>query len=183
MIFLRPDAWNRPVNYIKSVEKSGLMVMPQQNLALFTCKTGPNQGPPGPQGPKGEDQNSWFDTIIAADAYHSEWDPLTVRGTPITTFRAPYPLDLTLGYVRCSLTTAPEGSDLVIDLHMNGVSLFSTPIHIDPGSKTSVGSITPAVLQTLYVPDDAEFEVYVLNTGSLEAGRGLKVAVTGVKTE
>lgn len=179
-VFLRPDEWHRPVNYIKSVEKSGLMVLPQQNLALMTCKTGPNQGPVGPQGPQGEDRNSWFDTIIASAS--DEYSPLTIGG-PKTNFRAPYPLDLTDGYVRISLTTAPQGAALIVDLHMNDVSLFTTPVQIDDGMLTSVGSIVPAVLATTYVPDDAEFKVYVTQIGSVIAGTGLKVAVTGVKTE
>jgi hypothetical protein len=101
-----------------------------------------------------------------------------------STFRNPYPMDLTLGYVRISLGTAPEGADFIVDLHMNGVSMFSTLLHIDAGTETSVGSATPAVIKPsmLYVPDDAKYEVFVTQIGSTVAGAGLKIAITGIKT-
>jgi len=120
------------------------------------------------------------DTIIAAAS--TEYGDLVVSGVlPATTFRAPYALDLTNGYIRASLTTAPTGADVIIDVHMNGVSMFSTLIHIDINSDTSVGSITPAILTTTYVPDDAEFEVFITQVGSTITGSGLKIAITGIK--
>jgi len=180
-VYLRKQPAGTPVDYIKSLEKAGLVVMPQRQLAIYTCKSG--AGPAGAKGDPGEDQNSWFDTIIAADSYHVVDAPISVAGVPVSTFRSPYPLDLTLGYVRCSLTTAPDGADVIIDVHMNGSTIFSTPIHIDNGSKTSVGSATPAVISVTYIPDDAEFQVYVLQHGTIVAGAGLKTAVTGIKTD
>lgn len=181
-VFLRPDEFHRPVEYERSLEKNGLVVLPQQNLALYMYRGGAGPaGPAGPQGPAGADgvdQNSWFDTIIAAC---SDEESAISTGGPKTTFRAPYPLDLTLGHIRASLTIAPTGATFIVDIHMNGVSLFSTPITIDIGSTTSVGSASPAVLQTTAVPDDAKFEVYVLQVGSTVAGAGLKVAITGIK--
>jgi len=117
-----------------------------------------------------------FDTIIASAS--DELSALQVAST-LTTFRAPYPLNL--AYVRASLTTAPAGTDLIIDVLLNGVSLFSTPIHIDPGHTTSVTSATPSVLSTFYIPDDGELTIDVLQKGSVTAGSGLKIAVTGVK--
>jgi hypothetical protein len=66
---------------------------------------------------------------------------------------------------------------------MNGVDMFTTPVQCDDGMKTSVGSSVPAVLNpAVYeIPDDAEFQVYVLGIGNVVAGAGLKVAVTGIK--
>ena len=94
-------------------------------------------------------------------------------------------MDLTLGYVRISLGTAPEGAAFIVDLHMNGVSMFDTKVQIDPGMETSVGSATPAVIKPsmLYVPDDAKYEVFVNQIGSTVAGAGLKIAITGIKVE
>ena len=182
MIYLRPAPSNRPVKYIESIEKAGLVVAAKEAIAIYTSKSTPNQGPQGPQGPQGEpgvDQNSWFDTIIAAAS-----DEVTSidTGGPKTTFRSPYPLDLTTGHVRCSLTTGPVGAAFIVDLHMNGTTIFSTPMSIDDGEDTSVTSSVPAVLQTTYVPDDAKFEVYVTQVGVAVPGAGLKVAVTGIKT-
>lgn len=181
-IFLRPQPAATPVDYHKMVGKVGLVVMPQRNLAIYTCKSGPNKGDTGPQGPQGEpgvDQNSWFDTIIASAS--DEETPLIIGGIK-TTFRSPYPLDLTLGYIRASLSTAPTGAPIIIDVYMNGVTMFDTPIQIDIGSRTSVGSAIPAVLAIVTIPDDAEFTVYVTQVGSAQPGAGLKVAVTGIKT-
>lgn len=121
-----------------------------------------------------------FDTIIASAS--DEETPLTVGG-PKTTFRAPYGLNLENGYVRISLTNAPAGSALIVRLTVNGVDLFTTNVQIDAGSRTSVGSVVPAVIdpEMMIIPDDAEFLVYITQVGSTYAGSGLKVAVTGVK--
>lgn len=125
--------------------------------------------------------SSVFDTIIASAS--NEYSSIAVSAVdkPETTFRASYPLDLTHGYIRISLTTAPEGADFICDIHMNGVSMFSTLLRIDAGTKTSIISLTPAVLSTLAVPDDAAFEVFVTQVGSTVSGTGIKVAITGIK--
>lgn len=175
-VFLRPNPLANRTDYIRELEKSGMVVMPQQNLAIYTCKTGAKQGPAGPPG---EDKNSWWDTII--DAASDEESPITVTVKRKATFRAPYPFDMTEGYVRASLGTAPEGAAFIVDILMNGVSMFITPIHIDAGTETSVGSATPSVLAIDYIPDDAKFEVFVLQIGSTVAGAGLKVAISGIK--
>lgn len=175
-VFLRPNPLAIRTNYVRELEKSGMVVLPQQNLAIYTCKAGARQGP---QGIPGVDQNSWYSTIVCQ--LSDTVTPCSV-GVYRETWRAPYPLDLTDGYVRMSLIDPPIGADFILDLAMNGVSMFSTALRIDDGSKTSVGSATPAVLSTLLVPDDAEFQATVLQIGSVEAGIGLKVAVTGKKT-
>lgn len=178
VVYLRPESPGVPVDYIKSVEKAGLTTLPQKYLAMYTMGGNPSVGP---QGPQGEDRNSWYDVIIAAVT--DEVTPITVGG-PKFTFRAPYPLDLTTGYIRCHVTTAPQGAAMIIDVHMNGSTMFSTPVHIDAGTETSVGSATPSVILpgALYVPDDAEFEVFVTQIGTTTAGAGLKVSITGIKT-
>lgn len=180
VVYLRPNPADPDnVDYARAIEKSGIVVHKEKYLAMFTCSAGMAVGP---QGPPGVDQNSWFDTIIASAS--DEYTPITIGG-PKTTFRAPYPLDLTHGYVRISLTQAPVGAPLIVQLSVNGTNLFTTPVQIDDGMRTSVGSSVPAVINPalLLIPDDAEFLVYVLGVGSSFAGSGLKVAVTGIKTE
>jgi hypothetical protein len=146
-------------------------------IAMYTSRSVPNVGPQGPPG-------HGFDTIIASCS--DENTPITLGG-PKTTFRAPYALDMTNGFVRASLTTAATGAQFIVDVHMNGVTMFSTPIYIDAGSRTSVGSTPQSVISIPLitglpiVPDDAEFLVYVTQVGSIAAGTGLKVAVTGEK--
>lgn len=179
VINLKAEEKTRPNHYVEAIEKAGMVIDAQTCIAMYTAKAGVNQGP---QGPPGEDQNSWYDTIIASAS--DEFTPITVGG-PKTTFRAPYPLDLTTGYVRISLTQAPVGAAFIVSLTVNGTALFTTPVRIDDGMKTSVGSAVPAVIDPsmLIIPDDAEFLVYVDQIGSTFAGSGLKVAVTGIKTE
>lgn len=175
--FLRPNpAEPDNVDTVQSIEKAAMVVHKEKYLAMFTCTAGMAVGP---QGPPGGDQNSWFDTIIASAS--DEDSPISIGG-PKTTFRAPYPLDLTNGYVRISLTNAPIGAAFIVQLTVNGTNLFSTPVQIDDGEKTSVTSLTPAVLAFTYIPDDAEFLVYVNQVGITQTGTGLKVAVTGIKT-
>ena len=173
LVRLKPAASTRPVKSIESIEQAGLVIDHAHAIAMYTSRSVPNVGPQGPPG-------HGFDTIIASCS--DEFTPLVIGG-PKTTFRAPYPLDMTNGYVRISLTTAPVGSALIVDLTMNGTTVFSTLVQIDETMKTSVGSTIPAVLSIAgnSVPDDAEFLVYITQVGSTTAGTGLKIAVTGEK--
>lgn len=179
LIYLQPAPKSRPVQYIEGIERAGLVIDQEHCIAMFTSRSIPNVGPQGPPGEDAVDPNSWFDTIIASAS--DEFTPIGTGG-PKTTFRAPYPLDLTTGYIRISLTTGPVGADFVVDVHVNGSSIFTTQARIDAGQKTSVTSVSQSVLAFTYIPDDAEFLVYVTQTGVAVAGTGLKVAVTGIKT-
>ena len=179
IVHLQPTPATRPVRTIESIEQAGLVVDHAHAIAMYTSRSVPNVGPQGPPG-------HGFDTIIASCS--DEFTPITVGG-PKTTFRCPYPLEMTNGFVRASLTTAPVGSDMIIDITMNGTTMFSTLIHIEPASRTSVGAgiqsviSIPLVSGVMVIPDDAEFLVYVTQVGSTTAGTGLKVAVTGEKWE
>lgn len=180
VVFLRPGTKSRPVQMMDTLEKAGLLIDGKYAIAMYTSRPGLAEGPAGPPG---EDLNSKYDTIIASCS--DEVTPISLGG-PKTTFRAPYAMDLAVvgseGYIRASLTTAPVGAAFIIDVTMNGLTLFSQQIVIDDGTKTSVGSAIPAVLSVTSIPDDAEFLVYVTQVGSTYAGAGLKVAVTGIKT-
>lgn len=179
IVHLQPTPATRPVRTIESIEQSGLVVDHAHAIAMYTSRSVPNVGPQGPPG-------HGFDTIIASCS--DEYTPISVGG-PKTTFRCPYPLDMTNGFVRASLTSAPTGADMIIDITMNGTTMFSTPMHIEPGSRTSVGAAIQSVISIPLIsglpiiPDDAEFLVYVTQVGSGVAGTGLKVAVTGEKTD
>ena len=180
LVYLRPEQPGTPVDYIRSVEKAGLVTLPQKYLAMYTMGGNPSVGPAGPQGPAGMPYLN--DTIIASCS--DEYTPLQVDlVNPATTYRAPFPQ--VCQYIRCSLTTAPTGADVIVDVHMNGVSMFTggNLLHIDAGSKTSVGSATPYVLAITAVPDDAEFEIFITQVGSTVAGSGLKISITGEKQD
>ena len=171
MVYLRPNPGARPVKYEKGSSLQGMLLDRKHSIAMYTSRAGMAVGPPGPT-------PDVYDTIIASAS--DELTPITVGG-PKTTFRAPYPFDMATGFVRASLTTAPTGSDMIIDITMNGTTMFSTPIHIAPGSRTSVGAPMQSVLSIASIPDDAEFLVHVSQIGSSFAGTGLKVALTGKK--
>lgn len=173
MAYLRPNPGARPVKYETDVAMQGIMLDRKHSIALYTSRAGMAVGPPGPM-------PDVYDTIIASCS--DEYTPITVGG-PKTTFRAPYPFNMATGFVRASLTTAPLGASMIIDITMNGLSMFSTPIHIEAGSRTSVGAAMQSVVSVPgnLIPDDAEFLVYVTQVGSAFAGAGLKVAVTGLK--
>lgn len=177
MVYLRPNPGARPVKYEQAIALQGVMLDRKHSIAMYTSRAGAAQGPVGPM-------PDVYDTIIASCS--DEYSPIPVGG-PKTTFRCPYPLDMTNGYVRASLTTEPTGQSMIIDITMNGTTMFSTPIHIESGSRTSVGAAIQSVVNIplvgglMIIPDDAEFLVYVTQTGTTFAGAGLKVAVTGKK--
>lgn len=171
MVYLRPNPGARPLKYETDVAMQGMMLDRKHAIALYTSRAGMAVGPPGPM-------PDVFDTIIASCS--DEYTPISVGG-PKTTFRAPYPFDMTEGYVRASLTTAPVGASMIIDITMNGTTIFSIPIHIDANSRTSVDAAMQSALSITSVPDDAEFLVYVTAVGTTFAGAGLKVALTGKK--
>jgi hypothetical protein len=174
MIYLRQTPQTVPIKYDEHARMGGYIVSQKHALAIITQATGAR----GPTGPAGEPY--LWDTAIASAS--PEYTPLEVNLVePATHFRAPFPI--TAQYVRVSLSIAPTGAPVLIDVHMNGVTMFSTMVQIDIGSKTSVGSIAPSVLSVVDIPDDAEFTVFIVQRGSAISGSGVKVAITGKKVQ
>jgi hypothetical protein len=98
-------------------------------------------------------------------------------GTSKITFRSTS--ELSINEIRASVATAPVGSSIIIDVKQNGVSLFSSLLQIDAGSKTSVTSSSPPVLSTTILDDDAEITIDIIQVGASTPGTGLKVAILG----
>lgn len=94
-------------------------------------------------------------------------------GTAKITFRAPHAMELT--EVRASVTTAPTGSNLNIDVNDSGTTIFSTILSIDASEKTSTTAATAAVISDSSIADDAEITIDIDQIGSTVAGAGLKV--------
>ena len=97
-------------------------------------------------------------------------------GTGKATFRIPYAFTLTA--VRASVTTAPVGSVITVDINESGTSILSTKITIAAGSKTSVGGTAPVISDSA-LADDAEITIDIDTIGSSTAGTGLKVTLIG----
>src|SRR5690606_23981466 len=91
-------------------------------------------------------------------------------GTAKVTFRMPYAFTLT--EVRASVTTAPTGAALQVDINEGGTSILSTKLTIDDGEKTSTTAATPAVISDSALADDAEITIDIDVVGSTIAGAG-----------
>lgn len=98
-------------------------------------------------------------------------------GTAKVTFRMPF--GFTLSEVRASVTTAPTGSVLTVDINESGSTILSTKLTIDAGEKTSTTAATPAVISDANLADDAEITIDIDGVGSSVAGAGLKVYLIG----
>jgi len=100
-------------------------------------------------------------------------------GTAKVTFRLPYAMTLTA--VRASVTTAPTGSTLVVDVNEGGTSVLSTKLSIDASEKTSTTAASAAVISDSALADDAEITIDIDQIGATVAGAGLKVWLIGVR--
>lgn len=102
-------------------------------------------------------------------------------GTAKVTFRMPYAFTLT--GVRASVTTAPTGADLKVDINVTGTgSILSTVITIEATEKSSVDATTQPVISSASLADDAEVTIDIDQIGSTIAGAGLKVTLIGRPT-
>lgn len=98
-------------------------------------------------------------------------------GTAKVTFRLPYAMTLTA--VRASVTTAPTGSTLVVDINEGGTSVLSTKLSIDATETTSTTAATAAVISDSALADDAKITIDIDQVGATIAGAGLKVWLIG----
>jgi hypothetical protein len=101
-------------------------------------------------------------------------------GTAKLTFRMPYAF--TLMAVRASVSTAPVGSTITVDINENGTTILSTKITIDAGEKTSTTAAIPPVISDASLADDSEITIDIDQVGSSTAGAGLKVYLIGTRT-
>lgn len=100
-------------------------------------------------------------------------------GTAKVTFRMPYAF--TLSAVRASVTTAPTGSTIIIDINESGSTILSTKLSIDASEKTSTTAASAAVISDSALADDAEMTIDFDQVGSTIAGAGVKVYLIGTR--
>jgi hypothetical protein len=100
-------------------------------------------------------------------------------GTDAITFRMPFAMTLTS--CRASVTTAPTGSTIIVDIEESGTTIFSTKLTIDASEKTST-TATPSVISDGALADDAEMSVNIDQVGSTIPGAGLKITLIGTRT-
>ena len=116
-------------------------------------------------------------TTTAIPIAVSDESTALTTGTAKVTFRMPF--GFTLTGVRASVTAAPTGSVLTVDINEGGTSILSTKLTIDAGEKTSVTAATPHVISDTALADDAEITIDIDTVGSTVAGSGLKVYLIG----
>jgi phenylpyruvate tautomerase PptA (4-oxalocrotonate tautomerase family) len=102
-------------------------------------------------------------------------------GTAKVTFRAPVAFQLTS--VSSSVTVAPTGSSLMVDINNEADSALSTKLSIDATEKSSATAATPAVIDAAFrdFAQDAEITIDIDQIGSVAAGAGLKVVLRGLR--
>jgi hypothetical protein len=102
-----------------------------------------------------------------------------ITGTAKLTFRMPHAVTLT--DVRASVSTAPTGSTIIVDINQTASTILSTKLTIDATEKTSTTAATPPVISTSALTDDAEITIDIDQVGSTIAGVGLKVTLIGTR--
>lgn len=98
----------------------------------------------------------------------------------ITTFRMPFAM--ALNEVRASVTSAPSGTSIVVDINESGSSILSTLISIDSNEKTSTTASSQPVISDSTLSDDSEITIDLDQVGSSTPGSGLKVYLIGERT-
>ena len=126
------------------------------------------------------DASSAGSVVVPIGVAVSDETTALTAGTAKLTFRMPYAMTLT--EVRASVTTAPTGANLIVDINEGGTSILSTKLSIDAGEKTSTTAASAAVISDTALADDAEITVDIDQIGSTVAGAGLKVWLIGNKT-
>lgn len=98
-------------------------------------------------------------------------------GNGKVTFRMPYAFTLTA--IKASVTTAPTGSTIIIDVNEAGVTILSTKLSIDATEKTSATAASAAVISDANLAADAEMTIDFDQVGATIAGAGVKVTLIG----
>lgn len=87
------------------------------------------------------------------------------------------PVAMTLSAVKFNVVTAPTGAAIVLDVKLNGTSIFTTKPQIAAAAKTS----SAGVLSTTTLPADGLLTVAVTQVGPTVAGAGLKMYLIGTE--
>lgn len=92
---------------------------------------------------------------------------------PALTF--PMDTDRHIDEVFAEVVIAPDGAELIVDIKVEGVSMFSTLIQIDDGELDTNTASVPAVISNPTINQHDKVEVFVTQRGTDTAGAGLKL--------
>jgi hypothetical protein len=147
---------------------SGVLTIPQYHCAKLKKRANPNTW---------ELTGVYFNPTESLVIACSDETTAITTGTAKITFRMPYAFTLTA--VRASVTTAPTGSTIIIDINEGGTTILSTKLSIDASEKTSTTAASAAVISDSALADDAEMTIDFDQVGSTIAGAGVKVVLIG----
>jgi len=119
---------------------------------------------------------------VALEVACSDETTAISAATDLITFRMPYAMTLNAGTagVRGGLTTAGTGGSLLtVDIHQNGTTILSTKLTFDATETETVNALTPVVIGTLALTDNAEITVDVDTADSGGVAAGLKIMLIG----
>ena len=161
--------WNDTANYVRAYKLT-------TSGGVVTAVEDHRAGPGGVHGGAGGGGASTESIIIAVG---DETTPITT-GTAKVTFRMPYAF--TLSAVRASVTTAPTGQTIIVDINESGSTIMTTnKLSIDASEKTSTTAATQPGITDSALADDAEITIDIDQVGSGTAGTGLKVTLIGTQ--
>ncbi len=101
-------------------------------------------------------------------------------GAGKVTFRMPFGMTVTA--VRASVSTAPTGSTIIVDINEAGSTILSTKLSIDASEKTSITAASAAVISDAALASDAEMTIDFDQVGSSTPGKGVVVTLIGLRT-
>lgn len=114
-----------------------------------------------------------FEQIVAIS---DETTPITTGAAKVT-FRIAKAVNVTA--VRASLSTSSSSGNPAFDVNKNGTTIFSTPLTIDSGEKTSATAATASALTsspTAFAEDDeVTIDIDTAGTGAM----GAKITLIG----
>lgn len=98
-------------------------------------------------------------------------------GTSKATHRLPF--GAYIEGVRATVTTAPTGAVITVDINEDATTILSTKLTIDATEKDSATAATAAVISDASIAAGAELTFDIDGVGSTVAGAGLKVTIWG----
>lgn len=130
-------------------------------------------------GTDGSGTKGWQTTPVEIGVACSDETTDIASGTGKVTFRMPHAMTVTA--VRASVTTAPTGSTIVVDINEGGSSILSTKLSIDASEKTSTTAASAAAISDTSLADDAEITIDFDQVGASVPGTGVKIWIIGTR--
>lgn len=132
---------------------------------------------------------STADNVLPAEIGVAASDETTAitTGTGKVTFTMPYAMTLTA--VKASVTTAPTGANILIDINEDpdaeggtaSATILSTKLMVEAGERRSSTAVTTYVISDTALAADSEITIDFDQVGSTIAGTGVKIWLIGTK--